>query len=123
MQVTPQNFAETNGGRERRERPRRAPSSLSYVSVDNANGGVIVDISEMGMAISSAQALMDGGTHTLRFQLPRIDRMFETLPASQSGREICAHLRVMTPVRKFWHSGSGELGLSEKIPTKMLTMK
>ena len=81
MQVTPQNFAETNGGRERRERPRRAPSSLSYVSVDNANGGVIVDISEMGMAISSAQALMDGGTHTLRFQLPRIDRMFET-PAS-----------------------------------------
>src|ERR1700761_3360595 len=81
MQVTPQNFAETNGGRERRERPRRAPSPLSYVSVDNANGGVIVDISEMGMAISSAQALMVGGTHTLRFQLPRIDRMFET-PAS-----------------------------------------
>jgi hypothetical protein len=35
----------------------------------------------MGMAISSAQALMDSGTHTLRFQLPRIDRTFET-PAS-----------------------------------------
>src|ERR1700761_2010983 len=81
MQVTPQNFAETNGGRERRERPRRAPSSISYVSVDNAHGGVIVDISEMGMAISSAEPIAEGASHTLRFQLPRIERMFET-PAS-----------------------------------------
>ena len=81
MQVTPHNFAETNGGRERRGRPRHVPSSVSYVSVDNANGGVIVDISEMGMAISSAEPITDGGTHTLRFQLPRLERTFET-PAS-----------------------------------------
>ena len=81
MQASPQNFAETSPGRERRERPRRAPSSISYVSVDDANGGVIVDISEMGMAISSAEPITHGATHILRFQLPRIDRMFET-PAS-----------------------------------------
>ena len=81
MQASPQSFAETNAGRERRERPRRAPSSISYVSVDNANGGVIVDISEMGMAISSAEPITHGATHILRFQLPRINRLFET-PAS-----------------------------------------
>ena len=78
MQASPQNITETNGGRERRERPRHVPSSVSYVSVDNANGGVIVDISEMGMAISSAEPITHGASHILRFQLPRIDRTFET---------------------------------------------
>jgi hypothetical protein len=81
MQASPQNIAETNAGRERRERPRHAPSAISYVSVDDANGGVIVDISELGMAISSAEPITAGAKHILRFQLPRIDRMFET-PAS-----------------------------------------
>lgn len=78
MHATPENISESKGGRERRERPRQAVSLLTYVSLDDANGGVIVDISEMGMAISFAEELGNVATHKLRFQLPRIERTFET---------------------------------------------
>jgi outer membrane biosynthesis protein TonB len=78
MQARPENIAQSNGGREKRERPRRLVSVLTYVSVDDANGGVVVDISEMGMAISSAEPIGETGSHMLRFWLPRIERAFET---------------------------------------------
>lgn len=78
MQARPENIAQTSGTREKRERPRQVLSVLTYVSVDDANGGVMMDISERGMAISSAEPIREFGSHKLRFQLPRIERAFET---------------------------------------------
>jgi hypothetical protein len=78
MHATPENMAGSKSDRERRERPRQAVSILTYVSLDDANGGMMVNISETGMAISSAEELGDIVSHKLRFQLPRIDRTFET---------------------------------------------
>ncbi len=77
MQATPEHFAAPPNGHERRAKPRHAPKSLAYVNVGDANGGVIVDISETGMSIASAEPLEQGAAPRLRFQLPHIDRTFE----------------------------------------------
>jgi hypothetical protein len=77
MQATPEHFASAHHGNERRAKPRHAPKSLAYVNVGDANGGVIVDISETGMSIASAEPLEQGAAPRLRFQLPHVDRTFE----------------------------------------------
>ena len=57
MHATPGHFTAVPHGTERRAKPRRAPKSLAYVNVGDANGGVIVDISETGMSIASADTV------------------------------------------------------------------
>jgi hypothetical protein len=77
MHATPEHFAAAHHGNERRAKPRHAPKTLAYVNVGDANGGVIVDISETGMSIASAEPLEPNAAPRLRFQLPHIDRTFE----------------------------------------------
>ena len=79
MHATPGHFIAVPHGTERRAKPRRAPKSLAYVNVGDANGGVIVDISETGMSIASAEPFEPNARPRLRFQLPHIDRTFEVL--------------------------------------------
>jgi len=77
MQATPEHFAAAPNGNEHRAKPRHAPKTLAYVNVGDANGGVILDISETGMSIASAEPLEQGAVPRLRFQLPQFDRTFE----------------------------------------------
>jgi len=64
---------------ERRQNPRHPVRPTEYIEIGDNNGGIILDISEGGMAVASAQALVGKQTLLFRFQLPRTN---ETIEAS-----------------------------------------
>lgn len=64
---------------ERRAEPRYPVRPVEYTEVGENNGGIILDMSESGMAISTAQALVGNPTLRFRFQLPRFLDAIETL--------------------------------------------
>ena len=78
MQHVPEEFVGPNSARDRRARVRHSPASLTYVKVGAANGGVILDVSESGMAVASAQPLTELPLPPLTFRLPRLDHTFVT---------------------------------------------
>jgi hypothetical protein len=51
---------------ERRQNPRYPVRPTEYIEIGDRNGGIILDISEGGMAVASAQALV--ANQTLRFR-------------------------------------------------------
>lgn len=55
--------------RNRRQHYRQAVSSLAYVRLDHANGGIIRDLSESGMAVQAVTCLQAGQVLHLRFEL------------------------------------------------------
>src|SRR4029077_332524 len=63
---------------ERRQNPRHPVRPTEYIEIGNSNGGIILDISEGGMAVASAQALVGNQTLLFRFQLPRSLEIIET---------------------------------------------
>jgi outer membrane biosynthesis protein TonB len=63
---------------ERRQLPRHPVRPTEYIEIGDSNGGIILDISEGGMAVASAQALVGNQTLLFRFQLPRTDETIET---------------------------------------------
>jgi outer membrane biosynthesis protein TonB len=63
---------------ERRQNPRHPVRPTEYIEIGDSNGGIILDISEGGMAVASAQALVGNQTLRLRFQLPRSLETIET---------------------------------------------
>jgi len=63
---------------ERRQNPRHPVRPTEYIEIGNSNGGIILDISEGGMAVASAQALVGKQTLLFRFQLPRSLETIET---------------------------------------------
>jgi len=63
---------------ERRQNPRHPVRPTEYIEIGDSNGGIILDISEGGMAVASAQALVGNQTLTFRFQLPRSLETIET---------------------------------------------
>jgi TonB family protein len=56
---------------ERRQSPRHPVRPTEYIEIGDSNGGIILDISEGGMAVASAHALVGNQTLLFRFQLPR----------------------------------------------------
>ncbi len=64
---------------DRRLEPRTPVRPVEYIEVGESNGGIILDISEHGMAISAAQLLGGDQTLCLRFQLPRLPDIIETV--------------------------------------------
>jgi TonB family protein len=54
---------------ERRFHHRQAVPSLAYVQLDEGNGGIILNISEGGIAVQAAMSLMDQTLPLVRFQL------------------------------------------------------
>jgi hypothetical protein len=60
--------------RNRRQHYRHDVSSLAYVRLDQANGGVIRDLSEAGMAVQAVACLQAGQVVHMRFELlkPRV---------------------------------------------------
>ena len=63
---------------ERRQNPRHPVRPTEYIEIGDSNGGIILDISEGGMAVASAQALVGNQTLRFRFQLPRSLETIET---------------------------------------------
>ncbi|HEY8715989.1 MAG TPA: PilZ domain-containing protein, partial [Candidatus Acidoferrum sp.] len=56
---------------ERRHDTRYPVRPTEYIEIGDRNGGIILDISESGMAVATAQALVGNQTLKFRFQLPR----------------------------------------------------
>jgi hypothetical protein len=56
---------------ERRQSPRHPVRPTEYIEIGDSNGGIILDVSEGGMAVASAHALVGNQTLLFRFQLPR----------------------------------------------------
>jgi Gram-negative bacterial TonB protein C-terminal/PilZ domain len=64
--------------RDRRRQARTTPASLAYVMLDDTNGGIVLNISETGMAIAVADLLVVGGyLPRIRFQLPSSTQSIE----------------------------------------------
>lgn len=55
---------------ERRRELRKTISSLAYIEIGSDNGGLIVDISENGLAVQAAMTLIGDRLAQVRFQLP-----------------------------------------------------
>jgi TonB family protein len=62
---------------ERRLNPRFPVKPIEYVEIGRTNGGIMLDISREGMAVSAAQAISDDQTLHFRFQLPRFPETIE----------------------------------------------
>jgi hypothetical protein len=63
---------------DRRAHLRSQAHRLAYVQMDEENGGVALNISEGGLAVTAAEALTSDHYPTIRIQLPRSDLWIET---------------------------------------------
>jgi TonB family protein len=76
---------------DRRLHPRRAIRFLAYVSIGEDNGGIVLNISEFGLALQAVGPLTEGHLAHLRFQLPRSRKRGESSGqiawTSESGKE------------------------------------
>src|SRR5258708_31568727 len=77
----------------RRQYPRQTLRSLAYVRLDQANGGIIRDLTESGMAIQAVGRLRPGQEIDLRFDL------------------ISPRVRVDARGRVAWADASGQGGI------------
>jgi TonB family protein len=55
---------------ERRGNSRHAPNSLSYVHLDETNGGILINLSEGGLAVQAAMSVMEDELSRVRLQMP-----------------------------------------------------
>jgi PilZ domain/Gram-negative bacterial TonB protein C-terminal len=76
-------FENLSERRDRRACPRTNSPLLSYIDLGDGNGGIALNISEGGLAITAAGTLFEDYFPNIRFQLPKITGWIET-----SGRVI-----------------------------------
>jgi len=67
-----------SGFHERRIHARRQTSSLAYVDLGEDNGGLVLNMSEGGMAVHAAVMLADDHLPKIRFQLPQSQDWIES---------------------------------------------
>jgi TonB family protein len=73
------NLAEQTGPHaDRRRYPRLAIRTLAYVDLDGGNGGLILNISEDGLAVQAAQVLVESAFPEMRFRLTGSDTWIQT---------------------------------------------
>src|ERR1041385_498432 len=77
----------------RRRFPRQTLRSLAYVKLDQANGGIIRDLTEAGIAIQAVAPLRAGQEVSLRFDL------------------LAPRVRVDVRGRVVWGDASGQSGI------------
>jgi TonB family protein len=70
---------DTAGDFDRRSSVRRPVPSLAYVDLGENNGGVVLNIGEGGMALTSAAPLYPGVPVQMRFQLPGSNEWLEAI--------------------------------------------
>jgi len=63
---------------DRRQKTRHAPNSLSYVHLDESNGGILINLSEDGLAVHAAMSVMEDELPRVRLQVPRSAKWLET---------------------------------------------
>ena len=63
---------------ERRLRLRRSPLALTYVTLGENNGGIVTNISETGMGMTTARPLRENSSSHLSFQLSELGPAIET---------------------------------------------
>jgi|HubBroStandDraft_6_1064221.scaffolds.fasta_scaffold07691_4 TonB family protein len=63
---------------DRRAHPRQRIRSLAYVHLGESNGGIVLNVSESGVAVQAAEALdADGGSLAMRIEIPRSPKRLE----------------------------------------------
>jgi PilZ domain/Gram-negative bacterial TonB protein C-terminal len=81
--------------RDRRACPRSNSPLLTYIDLGDGNGGIALNISEGGFAITAAGMLLENYFPNMRFQLPKIPGWIETsgqvvwTSESKKGAGIC----------------------------------
>ena len=63
---------------ERREHTRFTASSLSYIDLGEANGGLILNLSEGGVSVQAAEVLIGDVYPRIRFHLPKSEDWIDT---------------------------------------------
>ncbi len=63
---------------DRRLHARRAPISLTYVEIGENNGGILLNVSESGLAVTTAEVLRGENLPRMRFQLSQSEGWIET---------------------------------------------
>src|SRR5215467_13048922 len=63
--------SESYSGPNRRKSPRISSNSLSYVNLDETNGGILLNVSETGLAVQAAMNVMEDVLPHVRLQIPR----------------------------------------------------
>ena len=63
---------------ERRVHFRQPIRTLAYVELDEGNGGIILNVSESGLAVQAVTSLMDDHLPRMRFQLSQSPDWVET---------------------------------------------
>jgi TonB family protein len=63
---------------ERREHARFTASSLSYIDLGEANGGLILNLSEGGVSVQAAEVLIGDVYPRIRFHLPKSEDWIDT---------------------------------------------
>src|ERR1700733_8235332 len=76
-------FENLSERRDRRACPRSNSSLVTYIDLGDGNGGIALNISEGGLAITAAGMLFADYFPTIRFQLPKVPGWIET-----SGRVV-----------------------------------
>src|ERR1700675_4112621 len=84
-------FGALTPARDRRLQKRTTPASLAYVMFGDTNGGIVLNISETGMAVAVADLLVVGD------YLPRIRIQ---LPSSSQSIEISAKIVWLAESKK-----------------------
>lgn len=93
MPSTQEHFGSSAKTLDRRQHPRRI-TALNYVTLGDNNGGIILNISEGGLALTAAEALVGEFLPCVRFQLAMDAKWIETsgqiawLTASKKGAGI-----------------------------------
>jgi PilZ domain/Gram-negative bacterial TonB protein C-terminal len=77
MHFLPEELTGLPESSDRRGRVRRNPSAIAYLDAGEGNGGIVLNVSETGMAVAVAQALTDDEIPVLTFRLPHLDRTFQ----------------------------------------------
>jgi hypothetical protein len=78
MHFLPEQPTEFLGSSDRRARVRRNPPAVTYLEMGEGNGGIVLNVSETGLAIAVAQSFAETQIPLLTFRLPQFDRTFKT---------------------------------------------
>jgi hypothetical protein len=96
--------ARPSTARNRRQHYRQALSSLAYVRLDHANGGIIRDLSESGMAVQAVTCLQAGQVVQVRFELlkpkVRVEAAGHVAWSNASGQAGLRFLNLPLPMQK-----------------------
>ena len=101
MSTSIQQFADQGQIHERRQNPRILPKSLIYVACGAANGGMVLNASDDGLAISMAIPIADEAFSNVRVRMNGLSQVIEV-----PGRMVWT-----TPSRK--RAGIGLIDISD----------